>query len=98
MIHGDLKCVCDCSGSRSVTIFTFRQSNILVDATGHARITDFGLATVIRDPDVIWCALIEHDKNARWIAPEILLDNRGAYSEKADVFSFAGVTIEVRRR
>ena len=76
-------------------MFTFGQSNILVGATGHARITDFGLATVTRDPDAIWYALIEHDQDARWIAPEIL-GNQGTYSKESDVFSFAGVAIEVR--
>ena len=45
----------------------------------------------------MWSVSTEHDKNVRWIAPEIL-DNRWAYSKEADVFSFAGVTIEVRRR
>ena len=97
VIHGDLKCVCDCSRSCFVIMFTLSQSNILVDATGRARITDFGLAAVTRDPDSMWSVSTEHDKNVRWIAPEIL-DNRWAYSKEADVFSFAGVTIEVRRR
>ena len=44
----------------------------------------------------MWSALTERDKSVRWIAPEIL-DNRETYSKEADVFSFAGVTIEVRR-
>ena len=76
-------------------MFTLRQSNVLVDKTGHARITDFGLAAVTRDPDSMWGASAEHGQNARWIAPEIL-GNRGTYSKEADVFSFAGVAIEVR--
>ena len=59
-----------------------------MDATDHARITDFGLAIVTQDPGSI-------DQNARWIAPEIL-EGRGTYSKEADIFSFAGVAIEVR--
>ena len=67
-------------------MLTCRQSNILVDATDRARITDFGLVMVTQDPDQMG--------SARWIAPEIL--EGGTYSKEADIFSFAGVTIEVR--
>ena len=77
-------------------MFTLRQSNVLVDRTGHARITDFGLAAVTRDPNSMWGASTEHGQNARWIAPEILGDHM-TYSKEADIFSFAGVAIEVRR-
>ena len=74
------------------TGLTGDQSKILVDATGHARITDFGLAMITQDLDSI-----RHtsDHSMRWIAPE-MLSNQGTYSKEADVFSFAGVTIEVR--
>ena len=71
------------------------ESNILVDATGHARITDFGLAIVTQDLDSVRNASAERGQSVQWIAPEIL-DNRGTYSKEADVFSFAGVAIEVR--
>ena len=66
-----------------------------MDVTGHALITDFGLVTVTRNLNLIRDASAEYGDGARWIAPEIL-DNRGAYSKEADVFSFAMVTIEVR--
>ena len=66
-----------------------------MDATGRARITDFGLAMVTQDLDSIRNASGEHENSGRWIAPEIL-DGRGTYSKEADVFSFAMVTIEVR--
>ena len=75
---------------------TPRQSNILVDANDNAQITDFGLTMVTQDPDSLWGGSDECGDGARWIAPEIL-DNRGTYSKEADVFSFAMVTIEVRR-
>ena len=39
----------------------------------------------------------EDGHGARWIAPEIL-DDQGTCSKEADIFSFAGVTIEVRGR
>ena len=73
------------------------QSNILVDATGHARITDLGLVMVTQDLDSIRNTSIEFDHSVRWIAPEILSIQR-TYSKEADVFSFAGVMIEVRCR
>ena len=71
-----------------------RQSNILVDTTGRARITDFGLVTISHILDVVRGTPSEHVHGAKWAAPEIL-DGQGSYSMEADVFSFAGVTIEV---
>ena len=67
---------------------------MFVDATGHARLTDFGLALVTGDPGSMRSTFLEHGQSVRWIAPEIL-DDRGAYGKEADVFSFAGVAIEV---
>jgi serine/threonine protein kinase len=66
-----------------------------VDASGHARITDFGLAMVTQDLDSLRSGSDECGDSVRWIAPEIL-DGRGTYSKEADVFSFAMVAIEVR--
>ena len=65
-----------------------------MDATHRARITDFGLAMVTQDLESARSASAGGDQSARWIAPEIFLG--GGYSKEADVFSFAGVTIEVR--
>lgn len=66
-----------------------------MDATGHARITDFGLALVTQTLELIQGDSGGYDHNT-WIAPEIL--DGGTYSKEADVFSFAGVAIEVRFR
>jgi len=71
------------------------QPNILVDATGHAMITDCGLAMVTQNLDSIRGAPDEHGDSTRRIALEILAD-RGTYSKEADIFSFAMVVIEVR--
>ena len=73
------------------------QPNILVDAAGHAMITDCGLAMVTQNLDSIRGAPGENRDSIRWIAPEIL-DNRGTFSKEADVFSFAMVVIEVSCR
>ena len=95
VIHGDLNGVRDYSKRYFATKFTVYQSNILVDVTGHARITDFGLAMVTQDLDSIRSTSAERGHSARWIAMEIL-SGQGTHSKEADVFSFAGVAIEVR--
>ena len=69
------------------------QPNILVDDSGRARITDFGLAAMPQDSAPKRGFLDDH--NARWTAPEILHDY-GTYSKEADVFALAMVMIEVR--
>jgi serine/threonine protein kinase len=96
LIHGDLKGVRTYSTSRFTTLMP-SQSNILIDGARRARITDFGVSVITQDLDLIRNASPERDPGTRWIAPEIL-DNRGTYSNEADVFSFAGVAIEVRCR
>jgi len=94
MIHGNLKGVRDHSEPRLVTALICIQSNALVDDTGHARITDFGLATVTKNLDSVRNASDYQGQTARWTAPEILKDN-GAYTTAVDVFSFAMVMINV---
>ena len=75
------------------------QPNILVDDTGRARITDFGLARVTQSLGVVRAALDDDARGhtARWTAPEILR-GAGSHSKEADVFSFAMVVIEVGHR
>lgn len=68
-----------------------------MDGTGRARIADFGLAIITQDLDQIRSASAGLGRSAQWVAPEIL-GNRGTYSKEADVFSFAGITVEVRYR
>ena len=70
------------------------QSNVLVDAAGRARITDFYFATVITDVDSELSTLFQRSCTQRWTAPEVL--NGGRYSKEADIFSLAMVMVEVR--
>lgn len=75
------------------------QPNVLVDAIGRARITDFGLASVTQNLGAVRSSSdgdgLGHTK--RWTAPEIL-SWVGSHSKEADVFSFAMVVIEVGHR
>ena len=82
-------------GVRFPVVLMCAQPNVLVDATGRARITDFGLATVTQNLDSIRSATGDQGHTARWTAPEIL-NEEGVHSKEADVFSFAMVMIEVR--
>jgi len=81
--------------SCSAAVLTRVQPHILVDATGHARITSFGLATVTKDLDSIRSTTEYHGFASRWTAPEILKGD-GTFSKESDIFSFAMVMIEVR--
>ena len=84
VIHGGLKGVRYHAKSRFVTVLTHNQSNVLVDAAGRARITDFGLAIVTRNLDSMRSAPAEHGHGMLWLAQEIL-DDGGTYSKEADV-------------
>ena len=95
VIHGDLKWVCCRSTSHFTIALTPSQQSVLVDGSGRARITDFGLATVTQRVGSMLSILDEYQLTARWTAPEILND-QGSFSKEADIFSFAMVTIAVR--
>ena len=67
----------------------------MVDDTGRARLTDFGLAAVVSD---VWSTEPITDGHAvRWAAPEIL-DRERPVTKESDVYSFAMVSIEVLAR
>ena len=93
VIHGNLKGVSDYSGSHFITALMLSQSNILVDANGHARIADFRLTTVSPDADSEQTTSDQSVGSHQWTAPEVL--EGGAISMEADIFSFAMVMIEV---
>jgi len=63
-----------------------------VDDTGHARLTDFGLAGVASDSGPAASATNGHA--VRWAAPEVLATEQSV-SQESDVYSWAMVVIEV---
>jgi len=69
------------------------QPNIMVDESGKARITDFGLAAIARNPHSQRSTLDEDGHSARWCAPEVLKSEPA--SKESDVFSFGMVIVEV---
>ena len=89
LIHGDLKGVSAYGYPLIAPLISAPQPNILVDVSGHACITDFGL---VRDTLGIVC--VAEGQSARWTAPEVLAET-GAPSTEADVFSFGMVMVEV---
>ena len=102
VIHGDLKGVshpiCHSRFSWSqILISVNSKANILIDKDGHARLTDFGLASITRGEYSIFSPQESSAENtATWAAPEVL---RGSPATKeGDVFTFAMVAVEVRTR
>lgn len=63
----------------------------MVDASGHAQITDFGLS---QNQNTLEETHVTAGGTPRWTAPEIL-EEKALSSKGADVFSFAMVMIEV---
>ena len=96
IVHGGLKGVRDRLKSRFMTILTYVKSNVLVDATICARITDFGLVDITQNLDSILKTSGRNGYATRWTAPEIMSED-ASFSKEADVFSFAMVMIEVHR-
>lgn len=76
-------------------VLTPGQANILVEENGHIRIADFGLTKITKNPHSIRSGSYQNGFTMRWVAPEVW--SKGEYSEEADIFSFAMVTIEARR-
>jgi Protein kinase domain. len=72
------------------------QSNIVVNADGKAVLIDFGSSVLLKSGTAVVSPL--HDDSpgsTRWMAPEALRPHLYALTQKADVWSFACLEIEV---
>ena len=68
----------------------------MVDKSGKARITDFGLAATARNPRSQRSTLDEDGHSARWCAPKVLKSEPA--SKESDIFSFGMVILGVGDR
>ena len=71
----------------------FDEPNVLIDHSGHARLTDFGFASVVRGVDSVLVTGVQ-GYSARWATPEVLLDG-DRNTREADIFSLGMIVIEV---
>ena len=77
------------------------QANVIIDRQGHARLTEYGLATINSDPSFTVAATPGAVGTSRWLAPEIINPTRKGNSppvmesKPADVFAFGMFAVEV---
>ena len=80
--------------SRPIIVLTPTPQNIPVDSTGRAQITAISPATGTQSLVSVHTIPTYYKNHIQWAAPGIL-HVPGACSKEGDVFSFAGVMIEV---
>ncbi|KAF9647956.1 kinase-like protein [Thelephora ganbajun] len=78
-----------------------KSSNILIDADGCPRLSDFGLRSIMKDIDPVNASTPSRGDAARYCAPE-LLDTNGAVrvekkkpTNKSDIYSLSMVIVEL---
>ena len=101
MIHGDLKGVRFlCGGCSTISPCFPVKANILIDQTGHARLADFGLLTVISDPaNLLSSTSYVQGGTARWMSPELIAPQEFGLrasrpTRSSDCYSLAMVVYE----
>ncbi|KAI0938512.1 hypothetical protein AcV5_000179 [Taiwanofungus camphoratus] len=72
-------------------------ANILINSEHRACLCDFGLTSVISDPDIVSLIFTTSNKDGstRWAAPEVLNSEHPRGSRESDVYSLAMVMWEV---
>ena len=85
----------------AITLILLSQANIVVDRSGCARLTEYGLAPINTDPRFTVVMTPGAAGTSWWLAPEIITPTRkGAAmpvmeSKPADIFAFAMLAAEV---
>ena len=66
-------------------------SNVVIDGYGQARLTDYGLALIINNPDLTVASPSARNLDSTWLAPEIVhsSNSKDMDLKPADIFSFA---------
>jgi len=84
----------------NIALICILQGNILIDDSGSPCIADFGLATVVGEPELqLSTTTAGRTFNCQWRAPEVL----GIYGVlqrptfKSDIYSFGSVLYFVRK-
>ena len=99
MVHGSLTGVGFTLPAPEPGRLTTPQHNILVDSSGVACISEYGLEVVLRDE----ASSKSIPTNVQWVSPEVLGTRDGGIlmgdgGKAADVYSFAMIMFEVRLR
>ena len=91
VVHGNLKGVGIFFRLFGASPITLVQLNVFVDGDGHARLTDFEFASIVRGmSSITW----QEDGDVTQPAPQIP-EGTDAFTRESDVFAFSTVTIEV---
>ena len=84
-----------------IVLIQWRQANVVIDQSAHARLTEYGLAPINSGPSFTAEATPGAVGSSRWSAPEIINPPRKGNSipevesKPADVFAFAMLAVEV---
>ena len=76
------------------------KANVLIDQTGHARLADFGLATIVSDPrNGLASSSYTQGGTARWMSPELIAPQRFGFEnsrprKSSDCYAFGMVIYE----
>ena len=94
-MHADLKSV-NFSLKRRTQFFTdYAKSNILVDNSHTARIGDFGLMSILRNPSISMSVSPPAEGGTyQWMAPELFSESSRP-SKESDVYALGMVAYEV---
>ena len=93
-------CGFDGKGHSHILLMFPVKANILIDQTGHARLADFGLLTIIRDPtNLLTSTTYTQGGSARWMSPELIDPQQFGLqhsrpTESSDCYAFGMVIYE----
>ena len=73
IIHGDLKGVRSRAQVAVSILIFFIEANVLIDQHGHARLADFGILTIVSDPEnPMTSSSTTNVGMIRWMSPELI--------------------------